>query len=100
MATFRVGQRVRIKYSNGWPELAGKTGRIVGKSSNKGILGDSEWEVAPDEWGSCIAPRPGVHWGEYFCPNSCQLEPILYDGNKTAEWGECLWMPGHMKEVT
>lgn len=57
MASFRVGQRVRILWSNGWPELAGQTGVIVREAYDGGVLGDSEWDVAPDCWGTHLAPR-------------------------------------------
>jgi hypothetical protein len=79
MAKFYVGQRVRILYSNGWPELAGQEGRIVSTARNSGIHGDSEWQVAPDAWGTDIAPRPSLSGGYAFGPNSSQLEPILPD---------------------
>lgn len=80
MAKFFVGQRVRIKWSKGWPELAGQEGVINGLAGNKGIEGVSEWTVAPDIWGSHRAPSPGLNGGIFFAPNSNQLEPLQPDG--------------------
>lgn len=73
-----VGCRVRILRSHFYPRLAGCEGRVVGRPENSGVLGNSEWLVAPDIWGSEVEP-PG--WGEAagfgrFAPNSNQLEPI------------------------
>lgn len=75
-----VGARVRILWSQGWPELAGKEGRIVATSRNQGLNGDSDWEVAPDCWGSQNAPYPSPMGSDIFGPSSSQLEPILPDG--------------------
>ncbi len=81
MSKLFVGQRVRILRSNGWPEIGGSEGIIISKSSNKGILGDSQWDVAPDQWGSHVAPYPGIGGAEIFGPNESQLEPILPEGS-------------------
>lgn len=95
MTTFYVGQRVRIKYSKGWPELAGTEGTIVWAVDElhepTGV--HMEWAVAPDVWGGVLSPRPGRFGDGCFGASSDQLEPILYDGNKTVEWSECLWQP-------
>lgn len=80
MAKFFVGQRVKIKYSYGWPELAGEQGVIVSKSKTAGIRGDSEWYVAPDSWGSYWAPGQSNLGAVKFAPNSDQLEPIVDSG--------------------
>lgn len=93
MTTFYVGQRVRIKYSNGWPELAGEEGVVEGPSPTAGACGGSQYVVAPRCWGTSVAPKPGRRGTIQFWPNARQLEPILYDGNKTVEWSECLWQP-------
>ncbi len=77
MSKFRVGQRVRIKWSLGWPELAGEEGRITGEFSCDGPFGKSDWEVAPDSWGSCRAPKQGVNGAKFFAPSSDQLSPII-----------------------
>lgn len=80
MAKFFVGQRVRILYSDGWPELRGQEGKIVGPSSG-GVSGQSNWIVAPKSWGSEWAPCPGRNHGALkFGPNNDQLEPILPEG--------------------
>lgn len=86
MATFYVGQRVRIKWSRGWPEIAGQEGRIVSISPDCGIDGTSEWLVAPNIWGTAYAPRLGSHGADRFAPNTAQLEPILPEGHKASEY--------------
>lgn len=93
MSAFFVGQRVRIIYSHGWPELAGEEGRIVGRPDNRGVDGTSEWWVAPDCWGSKIAPRAGDNGANAFAPNGSQLEPIVPEGMQPAKWEDCLWQP-------
>lgn len=93
MAKFFVGQRVRILFAHTWPELAGQEGRIVGKSTTKGFRGESEWQVAPDCWGTWEAPTPviktdvngNLHRVRWFAPNSSQLEPILPEGHKPCD---------------
>lgn len=93
MKALFVGQRVRILFSHTWPELAGQEGRIVGKSTEKGLSGISEWQVAPDCWGTWEAPTPVIRFGadgnprrvRWFAPNSSQLEPILPEGHKPCE---------------
>lgn len=77
-----VGAKVRILWSNGWPELEGDEGRIVSRSKNSGIRGDSEWWVAPNKWGTHIAPYASMSGGLIFAPNASQLEPIAPDGEQ------------------
>ena len=100
MTVFRVGQRVRIKWSDGWPELAGQTGAIVGVSRTSGRYGDSEWHVAPDVWGTYVAPRPAMSGSTLFAPNSSQLEPLT-DSNQLVSWESMrdLWLPEHLREA-
>lgn len=86
MSRFYVGQRVRIKWSVAWPELAGQEGRIVGLSDDDGIEGCSEWDVAPDCWGTPDAPWEGVNGADWFAPNSRQLEPIQPEGAQPSEF--------------
>lgn len=86
MATFRVGQRVRIKWSEDRPELAGETGVI--KSELRGVPGH-DWVVAPDCWGTPIAPS-GKWAGLEFAPASCQLEPILPDKSASEHFRELM----------
>lgn len=93
MSRFFVGQRVRILWSRGWPELAGQLGAIVARSPTKGVEGISEWRVAPDVWGSHEAPRRGDNGASLFAPNSNQLEPIQDPGREVVSWSECLWKP-------
>jgi len=97
MKQLYVGCRVKILWSNNWPELNGTEGLIVDKDGGQyaqvtGWKGD--WIVAPDLWGSEWCPRieetriEFVSWGDkeipvlidirgVFAPASEQLEPIL-----------------------
>lgn len=79
-----IGCRVRILYSDSWPELAGEEGRVVSRVTGGGITGREEWHVAPDRWGSEHAPTLGRLGGTRFSPNSDQLEPILPDGHQAS----------------
>lgn len=104
MPKFFVGQRVRILYSLGWPELKGKEGRVAlcnaentnEKSPTFGKLG---YEVAPDVWGTQYAPRPSSSGGAIFTPLGEQLEPILPEGHKAGDFSyeELL---DHLKELS
>ena len=104
MTTFRIGQRVRIKWSNGWPELAGQTGTITGAGALGRCAGPKEgrlgWEVAPDSWGSSMAPHEGLGGGNSFCALPEQLEP-LSDSNTLVSWESMrdLWVPEHLREA-
>lgn len=75
-----VGQRVRILWSNSWPELAGEQGVIVAKAEDSGLNGISEWDVKPDCWDDPFAPYLSREGANFFSPNSSQLEPILPQG--------------------
>lgn len=100
MNRFFVGQRVRIKWSEAWPELTGQEGKIVGPSKKRPNDDPrSEWRVAPDVWGTEIAPPTATKSGKAFAPMSSQLEPIT-DCYDKAEWSDCVWRPDHMREVT
>lgn len=89
MARFFVGQRVRIKWSDTWPELSGQEGRVesVGAVITGGTKrGTPGVVVAPDCWGSSLSPWP-VHGGlNRFCPTQEQLEPILPDGHRASDF--------------
>jgi hypothetical protein len=94
MATFYVGQRVRIVYCK-YPELfgdfAGRQGTVTGfgpciEGPGNAVLIDGEPERRND--------------GRKFWFLSEQLEPIQPEGYKTVEWSECLWQPPHLRETT
>ncbi len=96
MAKFFVGQRVRIRWSDAWPELAGAVGTIVSASNmvnpHTGYQGD--WEVSPDAWWSSMSPdQSGI-----FVPCEEQLEPAT-DENDKISWDQCIWAPEHMRET-
>src|SRR5690606_20710857 len=86
MAKLFVGCRVRILWSNSWPELAGEEGRIIGCDMTNALGPDCEWEVAPDCWGTSLAPRLGIRGAGRFAPSSSQLEPILPEGAAPSEY--------------
>ena len=104
MTAFYVGQRVRIKWSVGWPELAGQVGTITQAAAWGPCMGQQEgrrgWEVAPDSWGSYRAPHKGLLGGNAFCALPDQLEPLT-DSNQLVTWESMrdLWMPEHLREV-
>lgn len=100
MTVFRVGQRVRIKWSKNWPELAGEAGTIVGRGSDCADSGRGEWDVSPDAWGDTWAPCRGVFGANSFAPGSDQLEPLT-DSYDLVSWESMreLWMPEHLREV-
>lgn len=86
-----IGQRVRILWSEGWPELAGQEGVIVGTpmtitSGSTKYKGREGWPVAPKAWGSHNAPRVGNRGGLIFAPISDQLEPIVPEGAAPSEF--------------
>lgn len=87
MTTFYVGQRVRIVRATLNPHLLGTEARIVGpyrKGKNSTLPAWSGWPL--DVRGSS---------GKRIVATEDCIEPILYDGNKTVEWSECLWQPSH-----
>lgn len=96
MKKLYVGCRVRILFSNGWPELAGQEGRIVGKTAERAASGGfCEWDVAPDSWGTPLAPKRSRSGGNFFSPGSDQIEPITPEGHQVISWEEMaeLWTP-------
>jgi len=89
MPKFFVGQRVRILYSHGWPELNNQEGRVVALDQvihNGPGAGEQGYHVAPDLWGTHKAPYRGLHGAEVFGPRSEQLEPILPEGHKAGNF--------------
>jgi hypothetical protein len=104
MATFIKGQRVRIKFSHNWPELAGKEGTVIGPTdcTTQGLTDErtSGYIVAPDCWGTHIAPHEGICGDRtWFGPLAEQLEP-LYDGYQKTSWDALkdIWAPDHYYE--
>lgn len=98
MSKFFIGQRVRIKWSNGWPELNGQEGRVVAITTPRpGIDSPTAgcFVVAPDCWGSPIAPQADRNGYGRFTPMGEQLEPILPEGMQPAKWEDCMWQPNN-----
>lgn len=93
MATFRVGQRVRLVRTF----LGSSSGRAIGSEGT--IVGFGFW---PEGSKPCMFRRPlsfasnvlvdfDGH-GEYY-QHTNQLEPVQYDGANPVAWAECLWQP-------
>ena len=102
MAKFYVGQRVRIKWSNGWPELAGQEGAVAEIGDFERVSeSNGPYRVAPDCWGSCVAPRASLYGGRKFVPSEEQLEPIQPEGWKKISWEEMkdLWTPKELSHA-
>lgn len=98
MAVFKAGQRVRIRWSNGWPYLAGKTGVVVGPGT---LTRTKEpcLRVNPDCWPGGVAPPGGHKPGGWFGakPEFGQIEPLVPEGMQPVEWENCLWQPAGEK---
>lgn len=96
MTIFAVGQRVRIKWSKHWPELAGHEGTVQKTghaTAQEHVFGEGFYYwVAPDCWGSFEGPD-----GNYFAPRDYQLEPVQDDKQRSASqeetvpWEECMF---------
>lgn len=99
MARFYLGQRVRIKYSQDWPELAGLAGTILGKPPVNAIAlhgGYGDWVVRPDGFDSEFLKHPAGM--VMFCPYEDQLEPAS-DSYELVSWESMrdLWVPEHLR---
>jgi len=84
MATFRVGQRVRLVYTYRLHHLLGVEATIVFVDEN-----DPE---QPYE----IKLKDSIEANQW--PRPHQLEPVQHDGNKTISWDICCWQPEHLRE--
>lgn len=86
MATFRMGQRVRVVAACQWlKKYIGTEGTIIGVGSmrcDNGCTTSYGLDITID----------GKH--PHGCP--CTLEPT-YDGNETVSWSTCEWMPEHLR---
>lgn len=96
MSAFYVGQRVRIKWSDNWPEISGSEGVITGTGLSVSLL--HNWAglgfyVSPDAWGSNRAPRRGNYLATHLCARAEQLEPILPPGLESLEEINALYEP-------
>lgn len=81
MATFRVGQRVRVR-SDASSTLLGST--ALGK---EGVI-----LRCADELGYYrLSIRSPL--GDYIEARGSALEPIIDDGRKVVSWSECCWQP-------
>lgn len=83
MSKFYVGQRVRVIRCDLRPAFVGAETVITGRAE----FVDQSWRGGDSWWGYPVALADG------FLPPADYLEPILYDGNQTVEWSECLWQP-------
>lgn len=91
MATFRVGQRVRIVGAlKEFEYLIGKEAVVT--SGLLPVAGFLEHRleidgVPPPPHCTCWSAAPG------------HLEPIQPERNQMVEWSECAWQPPHLREV-
>lgn len=83
MATFRVGQRVRINY----PDCShhGCEGTIT-----SGLEEVYFCDISRVAWAYDV--KVDGHKGNDFAYEPYELEP-LYDGHSKVSWSECLWAP-------
>ena len=96
MATFYVGQRVRIVGAVLLPQFVGKEAVIASP------LMAAKHRPTGREWCGHRLNVTGVgtHFaGARLCFAPDQLEPIQPEGHKTVEWNACLWRPEHLREV-
>lgn len=90
MATFRVGQRVRVTgcYAGASDWVVSRVGQettivevgVLFPAAPGNLVTGYTVDMEHPEWGP-------VAFAEH------QLEPIQYDGNQKVEWSECLWQP-------
>jgi len=82
MKLLYVGCRVRILWSESWPELNGTEGTIIAEDGDPEWLmfGEpvSDWIVRPDLWGADYLEDEANTY--LFTPSSEQLEPVLPPG--------------------
>ena len=93
MATFYVGQRVRLARPN-YAENAGLEGAIT--SFDSFPVGTNFADGISEYASNCTVLFDNGH--EHACDTD-QLEPIQPEGHKTVEWNACLWQPEHLREV-
>lgn len=115
MAKFKIGQRVRIKWSYTWPELNGTAGTIVDIFPID--IEEAQQYTPPISPGTLIHVLYCDKWGgvvhadnSQFAPVADQLEPIVdldakarsYDGNKVISWEDMqgLWQPPKIETPT
>jgi hypothetical protein len=97
MATFKIGQRVRIVGAVKRHELIGREATVVSSLmwanhvvTNQGYCG---YDVSVDNLGTCW------HDGTQLCFSPENLAPIQPERNKTIEWTDCCFTPdGKYKE--
>lgn len=100
MATFRVGQRVRVVHSDFCPDLIGREGTVVGdlRLATRPSAGiNIKWMGYPvrlDGWADDTNPSTG----NKYWPAPHKLSPIQPERNQVVSWRECVWQPPHMRE--
>lgn len=98
MATFKVGQRVKLARSdNPNSKNIGMEGRIASLEHIPKEMID--WGDRPEPY-DCDCTVLWDILDDYEYPQRTDtLEPIIPEGMQPAEWEECLWMPEHIKEL-
>lgn len=87
MTVFYAGQRVRIRWSKGWPSLNGTEATVLrGGFEEQHFEGPGfYYHVQPDGWGSEWEPG-GIY---RFAPRGEQLEPLQDDKYESLDSEEC-----------
>jgi hypothetical protein len=94
MATFRVGQRVRL-VSVAYP----RNSRWIGATGTVRTIGEKKGDVSWNGMLNVIDADCSVYWDSDTARHQgslamfWQLEPIQYDGNQLVSWDECVWQP-------
>lgn len=93
MATFRVGQRVRlIRCFQKWHGISVGTEAIIAGPIERALFG-TLIGYPLSIGGIIVTNGAGLHL--LAAPD--QLEPIVDDGRQVVSWSECLWMPEHLR---
>jgi len=87
MATFKVGQRVRIVEA--LADLLGKTATIWGAATAQG-----DWLLDIDGIGT-NCPETGSRWAAY----SYQIVPLQSQRNRVVAWEDCPFDPRKIAEL-
>ncbi len=83
MATFRVGQRVRI---------------VNAIAEHRWAIGREATVTGPLDWFGEHPLKIDGELEEWTAAPAC-LAPIQPEGWKVVDWSSCLWMPEHMRET-
>lgn len=92
MATFRIGQRVRIVRTDYFPQFMGMEAVIISGLKPHGKYGRG-YDIDVDGVGR-MNPGCSQCW---VLPD--QIEPLQPEGSRTVvSWEECPWQPEHLRQ--